>query len=197
MPVGERLLSPQGQLALAVPFAAPVTVLSLGAKRCPVQSQRATAILRRLSLVKAKRKPAEQASEWLALAEVEIEDEKDGEELGSLESLNKISTAVVRVLLQENIQEVVALKDQLNAIGEQFTDEGDMKAATYVYVLLRLVDHVIPKLAEKLDGSYKEAFEKIFAILEDSGWQLKMEEEEEEEDGADSSSSDGLLQPSS
>ena len=68
---------------------------------------------------------------------------------------------------------------------------GDMKAATYVYVLLRLVDHVIPKLADKLDGLYKEAFEKIFAILEDSGWQLKMEEEEGEdgEDGADSSSS--------
>lgn len=63
-----------------------------------------------------------------------------------------------------------------------------MKAATYVYVLLRLTENVVPKLADKLEGSYKDAFQKIFALLEDSGWQLKIEEQEGE-DTNDSQSS--------
>ena len=33
-----------------------------------------------------------------------------------------------------------------------------------------------------LSGNYKEAYEKMFGMLEDSGWQLKMEGDEDEAD---------------
>ncbi|CAD7697240.1 unnamed protein product [Ostreobium quekettii] len=120
-----------------------------------------------------------QASEWMALAMADSDEEELA--LGSLEALNKVSNAAIRVMLRDDVQELVDLQEQLNAIGEHFTNEGDMKSATYVFVLLQLTEHVYPKLAATLDGSYKEAFEKIFFMLEDSGWQLKKEGEEDEE----------------
>lgn len=41
-----------------------------------------------------------------------------------------------------------------------------------------------------MQGVYKEAFQKVFDILEDSGWRLQAEGEEEEENDGPSSLDD-------
>lgn len=51
-----------------------------------------------------------------------------------------------------------------------------------MYVLYKFCNHEVPKEANNLDGLYKEAFEKIGGMLEDSGWELRSDEQSQKKD---------------
>jgi hypothetical protein len=58
-------------------------------------------------------------------------------------------------MLQEDLFQVKALKEELNELGAYFASQRNMKAARFCYVLLRMSSHIVPKEAEHLEGLYK------------------------------------------
>ncbi|GAB4814183.1 hypothetical protein N2152v2_001229 [Parachlorella kessleri] len=101
-------------------------------------------------------------------------------ESGLREELNLVCNRALRSMLRDDLLQVRAVKEDLNVLGASFAAQDNLKAALFCYVLMQMTSHVIPKQAEGLQGSYKAAFEKLYVLLEDSGWELQPEEEESE-----------------
>lgn len=114
----------------------------------------------------------------------------------SLGLLNPQSTAHTHLLLPA-VLKLHPISGPTRAVTSPpcflFNPSGNVRAATFVYVLYQMLDHKLVPQAEKLDGMYLQGFLKIAGMIEDSGWKLKKEgdEEEEEEEELD----DDLLQP--
>ena len=73
-------------------------------------------------------------------------------------------------------------KREVNEAGQLLAEQGDRDAAVFMYVLLQLADNKLAKESLKLTGSYLTAFEKLYALLEESGWKLRHEDAEESSD---------------
>ena len=72
-------------------------------------------------------------------------------------------------------------RDELSSFGQYFSERNNVAGATFIYVVYKMTEHILPEQMVKLEGIYLTAFEKMFALLEDSGWQLQKEPEEGEE----------------
>ncbi|KAK9856102.1 hypothetical protein WJX84_006582 [Apatococcus fuscideae] len=128
--------------------------------------------------------PASQqkATEWAALAEGEVED-LEAKGLPDLQGkLNQLCNKGVRIMLGGDLNALGGFKDQLFEYGAVFTKAENKEATMFCYVLFRLAEHQVALAAKDLTGNYKEAYEKMFGMLEDSGWQLKMEGDDAEPD---------------
>jgi len=86
-------------------------------------------------------------------------------------------------MLREDRRAVEGFKKEVNEAGQLLAEQGDRDAAVFMYVLLQLADNKLAKESLKLTGSYLTAFEKLYALLEESGWKLRHED-------ADASSDD-------
>ena len=99
-------------------------------------------------------------------------------------------------MLREDESEILSVQTELYALGAFFSNQGpaeqisdrryrprcgagNRKAAVMMYVLHQLCAHEVPEIADGLDGLYREAFVKIGAMIEDSGWELTREGQEE------------------
>ena len=72
-------------------------------------------------------------------------------------------------------------RDELSSFGQYFSEKNNVAGATFIYVVYKMTEHILPEQMVKLEGIYLTAFEKMFALLEDSGWQLQKEPKEGEE----------------
>ena len=72
-------------------------------------------------------------------------------------------------------------RDELSSFGQYFSERNNLAGATFIYVVYKMTEHILPEQMVKLEGIYLTAFEKMFALLEDSGWQLLKEPKEGEE----------------
>lgn len=59
---------------------------------------------------------------------------------------------------------------------------GNKDGALFISSLIKLTEHEICDEVELLEGKHKDAFLKIFGLVEDSGWNLSEEGENEEND---------------
>ncbi|KAK9842981.1 hypothetical protein WJX74_005274 [Apatococcus lobatus] len=129
--------------------------------------------------------------EWAALAGIETED-LEAKGVPDLQGkLNELCNQGVRIMLGGDLNALGGFKDKLFEYGAVFTEADNKEATMFCYVLFRLAEHQVALAAEELTGNYKEAYEKMFGMLEDSGWQLKMEGDEEASDLLE----EELLQP--
>lgn len=53
--------------------------------------------------------------------------------------------------------------------------------ALFILSLYKLTEHEISLAVDSLQGKYKDAYVKVFGLLEDSGWKLKKEGEDDDE----------------
>ncbi len=95
----------------------------------------------------------------------------------------QLVTRGLRAMLKEDRRAVEGFKQEVNEAGQLLAEQGDRDAAVFMYVLLQLADNKLAKESLKLTGSYLTAFEKLYALLEESGWKLRHED-------ADASSDD-------
>ena len=58
-------------------------------------------------------------------------------------------------MLRDDLLQVRAVKEDLNALGASFAAQDNLKAALFCYVLMQMTSHTVPKQAEGLQGSYK------------------------------------------
>ncbi|KAK9806510.1 hypothetical protein WJX73_005637 [Symbiochloris irregularis] len=129
--------------------------------------------------LRAKKRTEEYyAGEWAALAEAEEEEAK------TLRAVTQVCTEGLRLMLKGDTMRLEPFKDKLGKFGQEFVDKGNMQGALFIYAVYSLAEHKVPKEYENLQGQYQEAYAKLFDILEDSGWRLKMDGEEDD-DGAD------------
>lgn len=110
-----------------------------------------------------------------------------------LASINELCNSGVRAMLSGDRRAVIAFRDELDDAGAVFAEEGITDALTFCYVLLRMTENKLVKQSEMLEGLYQDAFMRMFAILEDSGWQ--MAEEKLDGGGAASMVEGELMQP--
>ena len=75
----------------------------------------------------------------------------------------------LRYMLKGETNRLYEYRDELSKFGQYFSDRNNIAGATFVYTVYNL------------EGIYLTAFEKMFAMLEDSGWQLQKEPKEGEE----------------
>ena len=73
-------------------------------------------------------------------------------------------------------------KQEVNEAGQLLAEEGDRDAALFMYVLLQLAGNKLCKESLRLTGDYLTAFEKLYALLEESGWKLRHEDAEASSD---------------
>ena len=67
----------------------------------------------------------------------------------------QVCNRALRSMLREDLLQVRAVKEDLNVLGASFAAQHNLKAALFCYVLMQMTDHVVPKQAEGLQGSYK------------------------------------------
>ncbi|CAL8462268.1 g1799 [Coccomyxa elongata] len=128
--------------------------------------------------VRAKKK-AEVAEEWASLArDDQLSDEEDP---GLQRSINEVCNKGLRYMLRGETNRLLDYRDELSRFGQYFSDQNNVAGATFIYVLYKMTEHILPKQMVSLEGIYLEAFRKMFGMLEDSGWQLSSEPEEGEE----------------
>ncbi|KAK9821917.1 hypothetical protein WJX81_005454 [Elliptochloris bilobata] len=114
------------------------------------------------------------AGEWAALAQG-VPDEEDAE---LMRSVNEVCNKGVRLMLAGDDGPLVNYRDELSHYGQYFSDSGNKKGATFIYVLYKLTEHVLPPEATKLEAVYLEAFRRLYALLEESGWRVGKEGEQ-------------------
>ncbi|KAK9906463.1 hypothetical protein WJX75_002218 [Coccomyxa subellipsoidea] len=125
------------------------------------------------------RKKTEIAEEWAELAQDDtLADEKDPE---LQESINEVCNKGLRYMLRGETNRLMDYRDELSRFGQYFSERNNVAGATFIYVLYKMTEHILPKQMVNLEGIYLVAFEKMFSMLEDSGWQLSSEPEEGEE----------------
>ena len=86
-------------------------------------------------------------------------------------------------MLREDRRALEGFQREVNEAGQLLAEQGDRDAALFMYVLLQLSENKLCNESLKLTGSYLTAFEKLYGLLEESGWKLRQE-------GADASSDD-------
>lgn len=84
-------------------------------------------------------------------------------------------------MLRGETNRLYEYRDELSGFGQYFSDRGNVAGATFIYVVYKMTEHILPKEMINLQGIYLTAFTKMFNMLEDSGWQLSKEPEEGEE----------------
>lgn len=84
-------------------------------------------------------------------------------------------------MLRGETNRLMDYRDELSRFGQYFSERNNVAGATFIYVLYKMTEHILPKQMVNLEGIYLVAFEKMFSMLEDSGWQLSSEPEEGEE----------------
>lgn len=57
----------------------------------------------------------------------------------------------VRLMLAGDDGPLIDFRDELSRYGQYFSDSGNMKGATFIYVLYKLTEHVLPPEATKLE----------------------------------------------
>ncbi|GMH39733.1 hypothetical protein BSKO_07631 [Bryopsis sp. KO-2023] len=135
----------------------------------------------RLSRKLHARSSAREEVDWTSVAFSDDDTEIDDE------SLNEICTTALRAMLKEDETAVEAVKNELYEMGAFYSQRENMNGALFVLSLVKLMEHEISQAVDRLEGKEKDAYFKLFALLEDSGWKLKREgEEEEEEEDEDS-----------
>lgn len=87
----------------------------------------------------------------------------------------------LRYMLRGETNRLLDYRDELSRFGQYFSDRNNVAGATFIYVLYKMTEHILPKQMVSLEGIYLEAFRRMFGMLEDSGWQLSSEPEEGEE----------------
>ena len=88
---------------------------------------------------------------------------------------NVLCNRVLRAILGEDGGEVGALVWELD--GQLDDDQAaDPEARQFLHVLRGLLQHRLGSEADTLAGGYRDALEKMFVHIEDSGWQLEAEE---------------------
>ena len=88
---------------------------------------------------------------------------------------NVLCNRVLRAILGEDGGEVGALVWELD--GQLDDDQAaDPEARQFLHVLRGLLQHRLVSEADTLAGGYRDALEKMFVHIEDSGWQLEAEE---------------------
>ena len=87
---------------------------------------------------------------------------------------NVLCNRVLRAILGEDGGEVGALVWELD--GQLDDDQAaDPEARQFLHVLRGLLQHRLVSEADTLAGKYRDALEKMFLHIEDSGWQLEAE----------------------
>ncbi|KAJ7567453.1 hypothetical protein O6H91_02G148300 [Diphasiastrum complanatum] len=99
------------------------------------------------------------------------EDEMD-EDLRT--GLNEISTEAVKVMLSDNKRLLNPFKEKVEHVIKYLMQEGHLEAANFVAVIRGMLEHKVILEKDDLKGMYKKAFEKIWAVMEDSGWLLTL-----------------------
>eukprot|EP01023_Acetabularia_acetabulum_P012136 TRINITY_DN15658_c0_g2_i1.p2 TRINITY_DN15658_c0_g2~~TRINITY_DN15658_c0_g2_i1.p2 ORF type:complete len:173 (+),score=30.51 TRINITY_DN15658_c0_g2_i1:46-564(+) len=120
-------------------------------------------------------------NQWMELAKSKKGEEDDDDiiveqDADYINSINQLCNKILKALLSSDIQRVMDVKDELSGLGEACAENNYAQGALFMYVMYRVCENTIPKEVDMLDGAYHEAFIKIFAMLEDSGWGLKREE---------------------
>lgn len=87
----------------------------------------------------------------------------------------------LRYMLRGETDRLMDYRDELSRFGQFFSDRNNVAGATFIYVLYKMTEHILPKQMVNLEGIYLKSFEKMFGMLEDSGWQLSPEPEEGQE----------------
>ena len=90
----------------------------------------------------------------------------------------QLVTRGLRAMLREDRRALEGFKHEVNQAGQLLAEEGDRDAALFMYVLLQLAENKLCKESLRLTGSYLRAFEKLYALLEESGWKLRQEDAE-------------------
>jgi hypothetical protein len=87
----------------------------------------------------------------------------------------------LKYMLRGETNRLYEYRNELSSFGQYFGEHNNVAGATFIYVVYKMTEHILPEQMVNLEGIYLTAFEKIFAMLEDSGWQLQKEPEEGEE----------------
>ena len=87
----------------------------------------------------------------------------------------------LRYMLKGESNRLSEYRDELSSFGQYFSERNNVAGATFVYTVYKMTEHILPEQMVNLEGIYLTAFEKMFGLLEDSGWQLRKEPEEGEE----------------
>ncbi|KAK9818125.1 hypothetical protein WJX72_007482 [[Myrmecia] bisecta] len=119
--------------------------------------------------------------EWAALA-ASNPDMPDEEDPALQEDINKLCNKAVRLMLAENTPGMLAFRDELSQVGQYFSSTNNMRGATFIYVLYKMTEHVLVKEIINLEDIYLRAFDKLYGLVEESGWVLNREGEEGGED---------------
>jgi hypothetical protein len=82
------------------------------------------------------------------------------------------SNEALKVMLSEDDKLVAAFKEKVDYLGEFLVQDGQHEAAQFMLVLRGMLDHELYPQKDDLRGLYKKAFDKIWGVLEDSGWLL-------------------------
>lgn len=86
----------------------------------------------------------------------------------------------LRYMLKGESNRLYEYRDELNSFGQYFSERNNVAGATFIYTVYKMTEHILPEQMVSLEGIYLTAFEKMFALLEDSGWQLRKEPKEGE-----------------
>lgn len=92
--------------------------------------------------------------------------------------LNQISNEAVKAMVMPNEKAVKELKEKVCYLERSLVQEGKTDAARFMLIIGGMLDHTVPAENDKLNHVYKAAFIKIWNIVEDSGWPLKLENQE-------------------
>lgn len=118
---------------------------------------------------------------------------------------NRVTTLAMRVFLHEDRASAATVQDAVIEVAAKYTSRGNRQATTYLLSLYSLLQHQMPKavadalyipgplgvsqeddvdeLERKsqqggqvlLRGRYLAAFNRVFALVEDSGWRVSVE----------------------
>ncbi|MCO5596347.1 hypothetical protein L7F22_050408 [Adiantum nelumboides] len=93
-------------------------------------------------------------------------------------SINELSTQAVKAMLSDNMKRMDDLRDKLFDLEIYFEKENEEDALLFVLAIREMLDHKILPEAKHLKGAYMKAFQKVFSMVEDSGWHLKGNDDE-------------------
>eukprot|EP01018_Ginkgo_biloba_P007818 Gb_06260 [translate_table: standard] len=89
-----------------------------------------------------------------------------------------ISNEAVKVMLLRDEKVADTFKEKVDYLQRYLVEEGETDAARFMMIIRGMLDHRVPADKDELNGVYKMALEKVWNIVEDSGWILKLEKEE-------------------
>jgi len=89
-------------------------------------------------------------------------------------TINEVANRAMRAMVTEDEKLGVAARKELAEIMD-FLEKTELKDTTRFFEVLQLMTkHMIPPKDDlKLEGQYLAAIEKIFGVIEDSGWELE------------------------